>query len=48
MSKHENSSADGCWLKGQSGNAAGRGMTKRQRISEGLLADLAGVWEEHG
>ena len=29
-------------------NAAGRGMTNRQRISEKLLADLAGVWEEHG
>jgi hypothetical protein len=37
----------GRWLPGQTGYAAGRGMTNRQRISEKLLADLAGVWEEH-
>lgn len=46
--KHENRSANGRWLKGQTGNAAGRGMTNRQRISEKLLADLATVWEAHG
>jgi hypothetical protein len=48
VSKHENRSADGRWLPGTTGNAAGRGMTNRQRISERLLADLAAVWEKHG
>jgi hypothetical protein len=46
--KHENRSANGRWLKGTTGNAAGRGTTNRQRISEKLLADLASVWETHG
>ena len=40
--------SNGRWLPGTTGNAAGRGMTNRQRISEKLLADLARVWEEHG
>jgi hypothetical protein len=48
LMKHENRSADGRWLPGTTGNAAGRGMTNRQRISERLLADLAAVWETHG
>jgi hypothetical protein len=39
---------NGRWLKGQSANPTGRPMSSRQRISERLLADLAGVWEEHG
>jgi hypothetical protein len=46
--KHENRDSNGRWLKGTTGNAAGRGMTNRQRISEKLLADLATVWETHG
>jgi hypothetical protein len=29
-------------------NPKGRGLTNRQRIAESLIADLAGVWEEHG
>ena len=40
--------SNGRWLPGTTGNAAGRGMTNRQRISEKLLADLAEVWEAHG
>jgi hypothetical protein len=51
VSKHENKPAraeNGRWLPGQTGNAAGRGMTNRQKISERLLADLAVVWETHG
>ena len=47
MNKQENRSADGRCLKGQTGNAAGRGMTNRQRISEKLFADPADVWAEH-
>ena len=38
---HENKDgrdANGRWLPGTTGNAAGRGMTNRQRISERLLA----------
>jgi hypothetical protein len=46
--QHENRDSNGRWLKGTTGNAAGRGMTNRQRISERLLADLATVWEAHG
>jgi len=38
----------GRWLKGASGNHAGRPQSSRQRISERLLADLATVWETHG
>jgi hypothetical protein len=45
---HENRDSSGRWLPGKTGNAAGRGMTNRQRISERLLADLATVWETHG
>jgi hypothetical protein len=48
VSKHESRDSNGRWLKGQTGNAAGRGMTNRQRISERLLGDLATVWETHG
>src|SRR5258705_10510291 len=48
LMEHENRDSNGRWLKGQTGNAAGRGMTNRQRISEKLLSDLAGVWEKHG
>jgi hypothetical protein len=48
MTDHENRDSNGRWLKGKTGNAAGRGMTNRQRISERLLADLATVWETHG
>ena len=48
MSEHENRDGKGRWLPGKTGNAAGRGMTNRQKISERLLADLAVVWEEHG
>jgi hypothetical protein len=40
--------SNGRWLKGTTGNAAGRGMTNRQRISQKLLGDLATVWETHG
>ena len=36
------------WKPGQSGNPAGRPVSSRQKISERLLADLAGIWEEHG
>jgi hypothetical protein len=36
------------WKKGETGNAKGRPLGARQRISEKLLSDLAGVWEEHG
>lgn len=36
------------WKPGQSGNPNGRPIGARARISEKLLADLAGVWEEHG
>src|SRR4051812_5360686 len=36
------------WVKGQSGNPAGRAVGARQKISERLLADLASVWETHG
>jgi hypothetical protein len=36
------------WKKGETGNAKGRPLGARQRISEKLLTDLAGVWEEHG
>ena len=39
---------NGRWLKGQSGNLAGRPQSSRQRISEQLLTDLAGVRETHG
>src|SRR6266478_6488354 len=46
--QHENRDSNGRWLKGTTGNAAGRGMTNRQRISEKLLGDLATVWEAHG
>jgi hypothetical protein len=40
--------SNGRWLKGTTGNAAGRGMTNRQRISEKLPGDLATVRETHG
>ena len=44
-----NRSANGRWLKGTPPpNPAGRPLAARQRISEKLLSDLAGVWEEHG
>lgn len=33
---------------GPSVNPKGRGLTNRQKIAEALIADLAGVWEEHG
>jgi hypothetical protein len=36
------------WKKGETGNPKGRPLGARQRISEKLLNDLAGVWEEHG
>ena len=39
---------NGRWLKGQSGNSAGRPQSSRQRIANQLLADLHEVWEEHG
>jgi hypothetical protein len=48
MTEQGNRGSNGRWLKGTTGNAAGRGMTNRQRISERLLADLATVWETHG
>jgi hypothetical protein len=51
VSKHENKprrAENGRWLPGQTRNAAGRGMTNRQKISEKLLADLAVVCEQHG
>lgn len=48
MNEHENRSSDGRWLKGKTGNASGRPLAARQRISEKLLADLASVWEQHG
>jgi hypothetical protein len=48
VKEHGNRDSNGRWLKGQTGNAAGRGMTNRQRISEKLLADIAKVWETHG
>jgi hypothetical protein len=48
MTEQGNRDCNGRWLKGTTGNAAGRGMTNRQRISEKLLADLATVWEAHG
>lgn len=46
--KHENRGGNGRWLKGQTGNASGRPISARTRISEKLLADLATVWEAHG
>jgi hypothetical protein len=48
VNKHENRSANGRWLKGTTGNANGRPLAARQRISEKLLADLATIWEEQG
>lgn len=36
------------WQPGESGNAKGRPVGARQRISEKLLGDLAAVWETHG
>jgi hypothetical protein len=36
------------WKKGETGNAKGRPVGARQRISEKLLADLADVWRECG
>ena len=43
-----NRSANGRWLKGTPPlDPAGRPLAARQRISEKLLSDLAGVWEEH-
>ena len=48
VNKHENRDASGRWLKGATGNANGRPLAARQRISEKLLADLATVWETHG
>lgn len=36
------------WKKGETGNAKGRPIGARQRISEKLLADLADVWHECG
>ncbi len=48
MIQHENRDSNGRWLKGTTGNAAGRGMTNRQRISERQLSDLQVVWEKHG
>jgi hypothetical protein len=38
----------GTWVRGQSGNPAGRPIGARQKISEKLLADLATTWEKHG
>ena len=48
VNKHENRDANGRWLAGKTGNANGRPLAARQRISEKLLADLAAVWEAHG
>ena len=48
LMKHDNRDSNGRWRPGKTWNAAGRGMTNRQRISEKLLADLATVWETHG
>lgn len=48
LMEHGNRDSNGRWLKGTTGNAAGRGMTNRQKISEKLLGDLATVWENHG
>jgi hypothetical protein len=48
VNEHDNRDSSGRWLKGKTGNANGRPMAARQRISEKLLADLATVWEEHG
>jgi hypothetical protein len=36
------------WVKGVSGNAAGRPAGSRQRIAEKLVADIADIWETHG
>jgi hypothetical protein len=38
----------GRWLQGSGSPSPGRPVSSRQRISERLLQDLAGVWEEHG
>jgi hypothetical protein len=48
VNKQGSRDSNGRWLTGTTGNAAGRGMTNRQRISEKLLADLATLWETHG
>jgi hypothetical protein len=38
----------GKFVKGQSGNPAGRPIGSRQRVAEKLIADLATIWEEEG
>jgi uncharacterized protein DUF5681 len=38
----------GSWQPGESGNAKGRPLGSRQRLSEQLLADIAETWAEHG
>ena len=48
VNKQGNRDGNGRWLKGTTGNANGRPLAARQRISEKLLADLATVWEAHG
>ncbi|MBA3727473.1 MAG: hypothetical protein H0W86_13830 [Armatimonadetes bacterium] len=48
MNQHGNRTTGGKWVKGQSGNPAGRPLAARQRISEKLLIDLEGVWQTHG
>jgi hypothetical protein len=38
MTEQGNQDSTGRWLPGKTGNAAGRGMTNRQGISENLLS----------
>ena len=48
MNQQKNKTGPHRWRAGESGNPPGRPLGARQRISEKLLADLAGVWEEPG
>lgn len=36
------------WKKGVSGNPRGRPVASRQKIAEGIISDLAELWEEGG
>jgi len=38
----------GQWVKGQSGNPAGRPISSRHKLAERLIADISEVWERKG